>query len=135
MSPQGARWRVAETVRVVTDDIAAFIRARLDERQDADWHARTCQTHRTMPPGTPFGLAGSPMSCNCGAPDLVEADVEVKRRIVGLHTETATDTSSWGDTHTVTWCPTCSNDGQCPTLQAMAAEWSTHEDYRSEWTP
>lgn len=119
----------------MTDDIVTFIRARLEEDQDADWHARTCQTHQTMPPGTPFGLAGSPLSCNCGVPDLVEADVEVKRRMLAycewvIETRVLQDAAN----QTTEWTQARDSTGQ-HLSKLLASEWSTHPAYRSEWTP
>jgi Family of unknown function (DUF6221) len=133
----------------VTDDIVAFIRARLDERQDADWHERTCQPHRTMPPGTPLGLAGSPMSCNCGVPDEVGRSVEAKRRIVDAHelevfkVDAAPFDSYTGEPRPDEYDVICSTCGWatsdpssgCLTVRLLASERPDHPDYRKQWTP
>jgi hypothetical protein len=127
----------------VTDDIAAFIRARLDERANADWHARTCQTHQAMPPGTPFGLGGSPMSCNCGVPNLLEADVEAKRRIVDkvvgwghqrLYDKLGENTGPYSCSRDGATCECGVLEQQLDVLHPFASEHSTHPDYRPDWS-
>lgn len=132
----------------MTDDIVTFIRARLGERANADWHARTCQTHQTMPPGTPFGLAGSPMSCNCGVPDLVEADVEVKRRIVEMHLGAHNCRDLVTGHYPADWPPFAPYgspgaewrhgtdeyfEQACLTARLLASEWSTHDAFQEAW--
>lgn len=113
------------------DGLAAFLLARLDKLKYAsDWHARDCQTHRTMPPGSPLGLAGSPLSCNCGAPIYVMYDIEAKRQIIAEHPRYDGDAGPC--------CGTCGvadnagsliGDWPCTTLRLIAEPLARFEAY------
>lgn len=109
------------------DDLVVFLRARLAEEQLLDWHARDCQTHRLMPPGSPLGLGGSPMSCNCDVPTRMLAEYETKSRIVGYIAEELEDrgaSNPW-------WYP----ERIEPVLRLLALLHAGHPDYRESWWP
>jgi hypothetical protein len=129
---------VAEAVRAVTDDIVAFIRARLDEdraaademQENANWMSDCGEPHNVS-----INLrSGWEMDSA-----RVLRGVEIKRRIVGEHGELGIegycakcgthDTNGEGDLlyeH---------DEYPCRTLRLLALEWSTHDDFRPEWTP
>ena len=126
----------------MTDDIVAFIRARLDEdlRLAIKAHAATenaqgvAEWYRSSTDG--IGVTGTNnMILTDGhgfldehisnhvvahQPDRALRAVEAKRRIV----DCVAPEPGWAP-----W------DGSDDVLRALASEWSTHEDYRSEWTP
>lgn len=106
-------------------DIVAFIRARLyDDQFSAEIAAPE------WPPGDE--VAGQVESILVGAhafrhdPARVLRGVKAKRRIVDLWTTflDGYDGDEWR-------LPEHARD----TLRLLAFEWSTHEDYRAEWTP
>lgn len=128
----GPRRRVVS----VTVDIVAFIRARLDEdehfanQEDADYGATTL---------LPTFDSEHQHRWNT---DRVRCGVEVKRRLLDLHA--TIDVYDWNPSG---HCRECSDSGwegavdgadsvqqPCPTLRAVASEWSTHSDYQPEWT-
>lgn len=96
-----------------TDDIVGFITARLDEdiadvSEGAEWPK--------------WNIAPSRMSARIRR---VLRGVEAKRRIVEMWT-------TWLDGYTGDeWR---SSDHARRTLRLLASEWSTHDDFRPEWT-
>lgn len=75
----------------MTDDLATWLKTQLDETEFSDWHERTCQTHQKMPPGSPLGLGGSPLSCNCRVPEFVLRDVQAGRKIIEAYDRAAAE--------------------------------------------
>lgn len=129
------------------DDLIAFLRARLDELEFSDWHARDCKTHQRMPANSPLGQAGKPMTCNCPVPEWLLAEVDAKRRILDLHHP---------DKHLENWywdsrkCAECGHlwhrmtepgtpptvigpETGCATVRLLALPYADHPDYREEW--
>lgn len=114
------------------NDLVAFLNARLDDVELADWHARDCQTHRQMPANSPLGLGGAPMSCTCRVPAFVLADVAAKRQIIEEHYNDHGLCNVCADEphYDATWRPY-----PCKTLRLLALPSADHPDYRKEWTP
>lgn len=98
-------------------EMAAFVRARVDELAAAGWHDDDC----TRIPG-PSG------SC-CAARAFLAADVAAKRRRVTRYEEAAAragrlDLADWWDgAMTALWAE----------VRSDAAIWQRHRDYRPEW--
>jgi Family of unknown function (DUF6221) len=110
----------------VTDDIVAFIRARLyDDQFSAELAAPD------WPPGDE--VAGQPESIRVGAlvhrfnPDRVFRGVEAKRKIVAeLDRSLTADPELPGVRQSRGWL-------MWATVH-LVSEWSTHPDFRAEWT-
>lgn len=120
--------------------LAAWLRAQLDEIELSDWHERGCQTHQKMPPGSPLGLAGAPMSCLCPVPEFVLEDVRAKRRIIDVvfRYEAKID-GEWGCCHSAAQieaglCPDIPAD-EIPILRLLALPFSSRPGYLEEWRP
>jgi hypothetical protein len=122
----------------MADDLAAFLKARLDEVWESAWrwHLRDC-TFQEDPP----------QHCGCGLPAHLLRDVEAKRAILGLHLIEAkkADITPFDpqtgernpDEYEVT-CDICgwvsgTPGSACPTLRNLAAVYSDHPGYRQEW--
>jgi hypothetical protein len=98
------------------DDLVAFVKARLDKSEQS----AKAMTHA-------IGDIRSLWS-----PAQLLAGIEAKRRILALHAQGHE-------------CPALVTDpyphvtdyyhSDCPTIIAMASEWSAHQDYRQEWKP
>jgi len=102
----------------VSADLAAFLRARLDEDEYGPWpHRSTCQMLRPVPENFPFAT----FSCDCDLAARWAREVEAKRQVVDyLASELADDPTSVMDQDL---------------LRALAAVYSDHPDYREEWRP
>jgi hypothetical protein len=141
----------------MTDDLVAFIAARLDEdeavtnagarRVGMPWHAEA-------QPGTPGGLVTDELGLvgSTGGryaadhiarydPARVLREVAAKRRVLERHRPVG-GTASWR----AQACAGCGTEGycddpvtekmsDCPELRDMAAIWDGHPDYRQEWKP
>jgi hypothetical protein len=101
-------------------DIVEFLRARLDEDEAAaaepldDW---------------PSGLAATQLA-NRFDPARVLREVEAKRRIVEIHTDSHECTSAEDN------CVWISGEGDhCETLRLLALPYCDHSDYQPEWKP
>lgn len=128
-------------------DLVDFLLARSREDELRDWHERSCPTNRRMPPGSPLGLGGAPMTCKCPVPDRMEREALAKRRIVELHRRTSR-TESWptGDREVVE-CAVCAtteheyaeewtrHSWPCDTLRLLALPHADHPDYQEGWAP
>ncbi len=76
-------------------------------------------------------------------PARVLAEVEAKRRIVGIHELDPIEVYSWGTTGG--GCGLCDHSCEtggdtwghdpCETLKALALPYADHPDYRQEWKP
>jgi hypothetical protein len=115
----------------MTDDIVTFIKIRLHEDQTAALDAL-----KHWPPGDE--IAGQVESILVGAhvqrqnPHRVLRGVKAKRRILDdLHVK-ITDLE---DAIGFEIDRDSSREASDLLLRLLASEWSTHEDYRSEWTP
>lgn len=115
----------------MTDNITAYIRARLDEDAAAAprVHSTLCLTVRNR-------IA----PCDCGFPAHILRGVGTRRRILDEHQQT--DADQVGDHPT--GCITCHHDpdcgtthghGTCQTVRHLATEWGSHPDYHQDWTP
>lgn len=84
-------------------DLITELRAAMDKQQArADMWADTGDTAGE-------GAAG----------DELRRMVAAHRKILDLHV--ATDTAEvFGEVSTITYCPICRDDGECPTLEALA---------------
>lgn len=133
----------------MTDDIAAFIKIRLHEDQMSALDAL-----KHWPPGDE--IAGQVDSILVGAhiqrqnPQRTLRGVEAKRRLVDdlLAQDHFSNDRDWYGCQSLKEGPgdgpdvptgrpcTCGRDEDVERrLRLIALEWSTHEDYRSEWTP
>jgi hypothetical protein len=101
------------------DDLITWLRAQIDEIEFADWHERTCQTHQKMPPNSPLGLGGSPLSCNCAVPDFVLREVEAKRQLMDM----------------ADMFLTAGIDDGWDLYRLLALPFSDRPGYREEWRP
>jgi hypothetical protein len=125
----------------VSDDIVAFIRARLDEDAERaqgaigdQWQFRTKGGHayiarRDADPLSAVAEAGDTQTGWHIArhdPDRVLRGVEAKRKIVAELERSLTLDQTRPDVHQSTgWLMW--------TMVQFASEWSTHPDYRQEW--
>src|SRR2546423_10960409 len=131
------------------DDLIAFLRARLDEREQiaraaepGPWRVLEDSSGSVAVGPEDFGIASDHTGQNRASyvhiaandPARVLADVDAKRRIIELHSTSDTSTFE-GRTATITWCPICRNDGECPTLRLLALPYADHPDYRGRWRP
>ena len=135
----------------MTDDLAQFLRDRLDEDEEAarnattgpwwveDTSPRYWGEERDAEVSSADGRLAVLQHENDGAlnavhivrwdPARVLADMQAKRRIVALHSD-----PHGGD-------PSCSsidypeNAEDCETLRLLALPYASHPDYRPEWAP
>lgn len=105
-------------------DIVAFIRARLDEDQ-RDFEDVIEIYH---PSESASALKNSDENYEWCRRML--RGVNAKRRMLALHAQGHECPSEVTDPY-----PNMAGyyDGDCPTILAMASEWSGHEAYREEW--
>lgn len=136
---------------IVVDDVLAFVRARLDEDEtDArDAASRSADWERAETPPARWGVPDPPAEILSGGklfmtfaedkgaplavahvlrhdPARVLRGVEAKRRIVAEYEAAHTPDDDLGFEHG--W-----KRGLGMSVEALAAEWSTHTDYRQEW--
>lgn len=134
----------------MTDDLVAFLRARLAEdeavaRAATDgpwvpWEGRELNGLGDLihPVRTPGQMAGSRATVVTASwldaehiarhdPARVMREVEAKRQILTAHGGDLDEQSMF--------CGHCEHDTPCPTLRAVAAVYADHPDYRQEWTP
>lgn len=123
----------------MTSDIAAFIRARLDDTASiaSDVHHDDCEMFWERH----WSHDGDIVECNCNYSARVLRGVEAKRRIVEEHVPA--DYTVYGDSV----CRRCVWDVDepgkdplhhwviypCLTLRALATEWSDHLAYETGW--
>ena len=101
----------------MTDDLIAFLNARLDEDEYADWHVYDC--------------AGRDSGC-CAVPARTLREVAAKRAII---TRYAAVLQSFNDRGNGLW-PDVSRREKShayATLCDLAAIWSDHPDYQDGW--
>jgi hypothetical protein len=113
------------------NDLIAFLRARLDEDEQAAREQQAFDEQVAKMRGSnvdaiimpPLSLLGAP-----GDPARVLAEVEAKRRIIAEHFEEGY------------CCWTCSDKNgdsserwPCPTLRLLVLPHAGHPDYRTEW--
>jgi hypothetical protein len=110
---------------------------RYDEDGDDRWMDITA-SDGTAVIDTETGANGPPIEVAehfaLNDPAWVLADVESKRRIIQLHSTSETSDFE-GKSLTITYCPICQNDGECPTLRLLALPDARHPDYLPEWAP
>lgn len=100
------------------DDLIAFLRARLDEREAhiADLRARSGEDQGLSGPWKPEG------------PDFALADIESKRQMLAMHSHPYCG-----------WCADGGKEGDggrpCYHLALLALPYAGHEDYREGWKP
>jgi hypothetical protein len=98
-------------------DLLRFLRARLDELENAGWHDGDC-----------IGIPGLPGSC-CAARAFLARDVAAKRHRIIRYEEAVArqgqlDMALWWDgAMTALWAE----------VRSDAALWQRHADYRPEW--
>jgi Family of unknown function (DUF6221) len=144
----------------MTDDLAAFIAARLDEDEAAATEAarEECPEWRRRYPnpglyegttdisdinGTIVARAGTPIAAHIARHDPARGlrEVAAKRRVLERHRPVGGNPSYWAQA-----CAGCGTEGycddpvtakmsDCPELRDMAAIWDAHPDYRQEWKP
>jgi hypothetical protein len=109
---------------------AEFVRARLDEKERADWHVYDCA-------GMDFGEG-----CGCGVPERTRREVEAGRAILDEHKPAGTFNYIDHGVQTSEFCAACgSGDDEypmpwpCRTVRILATIDSDHPDYRPEWKP
>ncbi|MFJ2870599.1 DUF6221 family protein [Streptomyces sp. NPDC087298] len=115
------------------DDLAAFLRDRLDEDvAKADtWHDLECDIHAHLDDGLLSAIATSRMLeevpgavCDCGGPVRVRAEVEAKRELLRQYEHLKDDVMP--DDLTGVWAFEA-------VLRAFALPYADH--YREEWRP
>ena len=143
------------------DDLTAFIAARLDEDEDlaqdaargnpGPWsldHAWILSAEGETVVMDEYRWGGSAFT-HIARYDPARAlrEVAAKRAIVAEHEPgfpavarqeppgPSTVTDPDGIISTFPYCLTCDQDAPCVTLEALAAVWSDHPDYRAEWAP
>lgn len=142
----------------MTDDLVAFINARLDEDEQAArashyegqrWLAEEEGVSR-WPDDEPVHMADTKKDARHIAlhdPARVLRGVEAKRQVLTVH-RPGKEVPEWSSAvgrFTTVSCEGCGFGGpcddphtedinECPTLQALATEWSDHPDYdREHW--
>ncbi|WP_225811303.1 DUF6221 family protein [Streptomyces spinosus] len=136
------------------DELVEFLRARLTEDEQtaraaiaeldgpsgADWqydrqYVETVRERTMVAVGSQdFMEPGVGVHIARHDPARVLREIDAKRQIIEQHT--VSETSEFeGKTDTITYCPICRNDGECPTLRLLALPYADHPDYRQEWRP
>jgi hypothetical protein len=132
----------------VTGDIAAFIRARLDERADALGKAINYQDNHGDVAGMDggwelWGDFGRLVYQIVQFRHMLRA-VDAKRRLLDkvanwehqrLYDDTDENTGPYPCSRDGATCECGVLDQQIDVLHWSAVEWSTHPDYRQDWTP
>jgi hypothetical protein len=127
-------------------DIVDFLRARLDEDEQA---AREADTSAEMVTGIPRSYADAPVAVHISRwhPARVLAEVDAKRRIIDEHpAATGWDGQITADhPHRDPVCATCADYDRhgdptgepypCATLRLLALPYREEPDYRPEWAP
>lgn len=121
----------------MSDDMVAFLRARLDEdaARAAQWHDLECEIHTHLDAGLLAAVAASRMLedvpgavCDCGGPARVLRDVEAKRRTI---TRMATVLERGWDYYENDTVIELAEE----TLRDLASVYADHANYREEWRP
>jgi hypothetical protein len=125
----------------MSDDLVAFLRARLDDDEwtaraakPGPWHADGGSVYATHPTDEVVGYTDSAEHIARHDPARVLAEVEAKRRLLELH-EPGEMEYVEGDV-----CMACDLRGEgpyypCLTLRLLALPHAEHPDYRDEWRP
>jgi hypothetical protein len=108
--------------------LVAFVLARADEYESALPHDLGCQSHRLMPPGSPMGMAGKRMTCDCLAVDRGLRQVAAVRQIAERYAEHAEYDREESYEHA-----TGRIVGLGEAMRLLAAVDSGHPDFRAEW--
>jgi len=114
-----------------TVTLESFLTARLDEREDWCTPKAGVRSHWIGPHDSEcdalvrdgYGDRGE-LSCNCGEPARVLADITAKRRILEEHAP-GRDRC---DEHDASF-----RTIPCPTILALATVYADHPDYHEEW--
>jgi len=127
----------------VTDDLVAFLRARLDEDEQTARAAVGCEGEaRGWVEMWSGEMEREQAHAERFSPARVLAEVDAKRRILALHGPVILrggTGAKYYDTTTV--CGSCElpqfpeHAFPCPTLRLLALSYREHPDYRPEWTP
>lgn len=127
----------------MTDDLLAFLTARLDE---AEATARKVSTHLSSAHYEPFvtidvshrsGDVTTVEHVRVYEPAAVLADVEAKRALLRLHALHVSYLKHTGSSV----CSVCEDGKQmgldypCPTVRLLASAYRHHPGYRAEWAP
>jgi len=130
----------------MTDDLAAFVRARVDADEaealaasPGPWHVTAEQDEVLAVDGERvadgFALSGRQLRATTRHiarhdPARVLRDVAAKRRLLAVHRPYVVEPDQA--------CLGCAGDNvweRCPVLRALAAVYDDHPDYREEWRP
>jgi hypothetical protein len=120
----------------MSDNLVAFLRARLDDDE------RAVQGTWTPPGGASYQLVTMQGTTVMMRPARVLAEVKAKRQIIDVHPPTLGDD---GRASSGTVCRTCAQDSHdgglngdpfpCLTLRLLALPYAGHAEYREEWRP
>jgi hypothetical protein len=102
----------------MSEDLAAFVAARLDELAEADWHVLDCS-----------GMPHEDGHC-CEVGRWLARDVEAKRAILRRCAAHMNEPDQWPNGLV---SPRAVLARQA--LVALADIWNDHPDYRAEWKP
>ncbi|MFH8405549.1 DUF6221 family protein [Streptomyces sp. NPDC018019] len=124
----------------MTDDLVAFLRARLDEDEARafHWHGLACEIFRRIGGGLNTMVAVVAMLheapgavCDCDGPARLLSDIGAKRLVLAEY-EKEERVMERG--HVTGW----TEGGQAArltALRAFAAVYADHPDFREEWRP
>lgn len=115
-------------------DLIAFLRARLDEdeqaaRRGAEWLDETQTEPNSLDRAAQRAKAAGVRNVGGYLPARVLRDVEAKRRILDWHSgghECSGPESN---------CLWITDDEACATVRALAEPYADHPDYQQEWRP
>lgn len=126
----------------VSEGIAAFVRARLDEDERlADGLLFACKLLDKVPDFFACGGPAAEAYWEHYNPRRALREIKAKRRVLDRHRPFGAGSRIWPE-----GCGGCGTTGDCddpvtwemkdcPELRDLAAVWDDHPDYRPEWSP
>lgn len=119
----------------MTDDLVAFLRARLDEQAARAWAIHDVgQCDALLYEQDMAGAARRDPDCECGHPSRTRREIDAKRRIIAEHPVYAHGVDLCCET-----CGSDTTDGSlvgdwpCTTLCLLALPYADHPSFRDQW--
>lgn len=116
----------------MTDDLLAFLVARLDEAEATAREAGSRSDHAEL-----YVMDDDYIYPLVIGRDAVLADVEAKRAIAALHSgaHECSTYYTWGGETQINNCAWITDDEDCSTVRLLASAYRHHPTYRAEWIP